>query len=65
MVLPGRTRAVGGQLQQLRRLAAGEAIAPFHLERGPLLRARLVRMAEDDHVLLLTMHHIVSDGWSS
>ncbi|HEY7768578.1 amino acid adenylation domain-containing protein, partial [Longimicrobium sp.] len=50
---------------ELRRLMDEEAIAPFHLERGPLLRARLVRMAEDDHVLLLTMHHIVSDGWSS
>src|SRR6185295_1830244 len=36
----------------------------FDLERGPLIRGRLVRLAEDDHVLLATMHHIVSDGWS-
>jgi hypothetical protein len=43
---------------------AEEATAPFDLERGPLIRGRLVRLAEDDHVLLLTMHHIVSDGWS-
>src|SRR5262249_15914782 len=37
---------------------------PFDLARGPLLRAKLLRLAEDDHVLLLAMHHIVSDGWS-
>jgi len=47
------------------RLVAEEARAPFDLERGPLIRGRLVRMAEDDHVLLVTMHHIVSDAWSS
>jgi hypothetical protein len=49
---------------ELHRLAAEEAGAPFDLERGPLIRGRLVRLAEDDHVLLMTMHHIVSDGWS-
>ncbi|MBV9109410.1 MAG: amino acid adenylation domain-containing protein, partial [Gemmatimonadetes bacterium] len=49
---------------ELRRLAAEEAEAPFDLEQGPLIRGRLVRLAEDDHVLLMTMHHIVSDGWS-
>ena len=43
---------------------AEEAGAPFDLARGPLIRGRLVRMADDDHVLLITMHHIVSDGWS-
>ncbi|HEX6040667.1 non-ribosomal peptide synthetase, partial [Longimicrobium sp.] len=48
----------------LARLMADEARAPFDLERGPLIRGRLVRMAADDHVLLLTMHHIVSDAWS-
>ncbi|HVH13603.1 MAG TPA: AMP-binding protein, partial [Longimicrobium sp.] len=35
------------------------------LVRGPLVRARLVRLAEDDHALLLTLHHLVSDGWST
>ncbi|HEX6751379.1 MAG TPA: non-ribosomal peptide synthase/polyketide synthase [Longimicrobium sp.] len=50
--------------ETLARLTAEEAVAPFDLEHGPLLRGRLVRMAEDDHVLLVTMHHIVSDGWS-
>ncbi|HVG43523.1 MAG TPA: amino acid adenylation domain-containing protein, partial [Longimicrobium sp.] len=49
---------------ELRRLEADEASAPFDLARGPLIRGRLVRMAAHDHVLLLTMHHIVSDGWS-
>ncbi|HEV3051237.1 MAG TPA: condensation domain-containing protein, partial [Longimicrobium sp.] len=50
---------------ELRRLVREEASAPFDLARGPLVRGRLVRMAADDNVLLLTMHHIVSDGWSS
>jgi amino acid adenylation domain-containing protein len=49
---------------ELGRLTAEEAHAPFDLERGPLIRGRLVRLAADDHLLLLTMHHIVSDGWS-
>ena len=49
---------------QLRRLVAEEAGAPFDLARGPLIRGRLIRLADDDHVLLITMHHIVSDGWS-
>ncbi|HEX6368167.1 MAG TPA: amino acid adenylation domain-containing protein, partial [Longimicrobium sp.] len=49
---------------ELRRLMAEEAGALFDLERGPLIRGRLVRLAADDHVLLMTMHHIVSDGWS-
>ncbi|HVG45522.1 MAG TPA: amino acid adenylation domain-containing protein, partial [Longimicrobium sp.] len=49
---------------ELRRLAAEEAGAPFDLEHGPLIRGRLIRLAEDDHLLQLTMHHIVSDGWS-
>ncbi|HYH82162.1 MAG TPA: amino acid adenylation domain-containing protein, partial [Longimicrobium sp.] len=49
---------------ELRRLMRDEATAPFDLEQGPLARGRLVRLAADDHVLLLTMHHIVSDGWS-
>jgi amino acid adenylation domain-containing protein len=49
---------------QMRREAQDEVAAPFDLERGPLIRARLLRLAEHDHVLLVTMHHIVSDGWS-
>ena len=41
-----------------------EARHPFDLRDGPLLRAHLLRLSETEHVLLLTMHHIVSDGWS-
>ncbi|HYW09520.1 MAG TPA: amino acid adenylation domain-containing protein, partial [Longimicrobium sp.] len=50
--------------EELRRLVAEEADAPFDLRGGPPVRARLARLADDDHVLLVTMHHIVSDGWS-
>jgi amino acid adenylation domain-containing protein len=40
------------------------AARPFDLERGPLLRAHLLRLAEEEHVLLFAMHHIVGDVWS-
>ncbi|HKI00340.1 MAG TPA: amino acid adenylation domain-containing protein [Thermoanaerobaculia bacterium] len=46
------------------RLAREEARRPFDLERGPLMRARLVRLAADEHLLLLSLHHAVSDAWS-
>src|SRR5262249_8298109 len=46
------------------RLAAEEARKPFNLGEGPLLRVTLLRLAGDDHVMLITMHHIISDGWS-
>jgi amino acid adenylation domain-containing protein/non-ribosomal peptide synthase protein (TIGR01720 family) len=49
---------------EARRVAGREAHHSFDLERGPLLRATLISLDEDDHVLLLVMHHIVSDGWS-
>ncbi|MEU2227379.1 condensation domain-containing protein, partial [Streptomyces sp. NPDC018347] len=42
-----------------------EATRPFDLDSGRPLRADVVRLADDDHFLLLTVHHIVSDGWSS
>jgi amino acid adenylation domain-containing protein len=48
----------------IRQLATAETQSPFDLAAGPLLRALLARMGADDHVVLLTMHHIVSDGWS-
>ena len=46
------------------RAAAEEAAAPFDLRRGPLVRARLLRLAPERHVLLFTLHHIIADGWS-
>ncbi|KAG0222973.1 hypothetical protein BGX31_008767, partial [Mortierella sp. GBA43] len=50
--------------EQLLKLAAKEAKASFDLERGPLIRVTLVQAADDDHLLLVTQHHIISDGWS-
>ncbi|HEX7239395.1 MAG TPA: amino acid adenylation domain-containing protein, partial [Longimicrobiaceae bacterium] len=46
------------------RLAAEEAMRPFDLARGPLLRSTLLRLAAEDHVLCFTLHHVVTDGWS-
>jgi len=48
-----------------RHCAVREAQRPFDLARGPVLRGQLLRMAEEDHALLFTMHHIASDGWST
>jgi amino acid adenylation domain-containing protein len=45
-------------------LAAQEARQPFDLKHGPLFRAKLLLLAEQEHILLLTMHHIIFDGWS-
>ncbi|MDR3080512.1 MAG: amino acid adenylation domain-containing protein, partial [Streptomyces sp.] len=47
-----------------RALVAADAATPFDLTNGPLVRAALVRMAPDEHVLALTMHHVVTDEWS-
>ncbi|HEX8242788.1 MAG TPA: condensation domain-containing protein, partial [Longimicrobium sp.] len=49
---------------EARRRATEEAMRPFDLAAGPLFRAVLLRLGAEDHVLLLSMHHIVSDGWS-
>jgi amino acid adenylation domain-containing protein/FkbM family methyltransferase len=57
--LPGERRAGEGT-----RLAGEEAARPFDLERGPLLRATLVRSGAGEHTALLNLHHIVTDGWS-
>ncbi|MEU1423136.1 non-ribosomal peptide synthase/polyketide synthase [Kitasatospora sp. NPDC005751] len=49
----------------LRGLLADERGRPFDLRRGPLLRVALIRLADGDHVLAITLHHIVTDGWST
>ena len=49
---------------ELKRLSAQALRAPFDLEAGPLVRGQLMTLAHDDHMLLITTHHIVSDGWS-
>src|SRR5439155_9845784 len=41
-----------------------ESIAPFDLNSGPLIRARVVRMSPDRHIAAWTVHHIICDGWS-
>jgi amino acid adenylation domain-containing protein len=50
--------------REAQRRATEEARLPFDLATGPLMRASVVRLGAEDHVLLVTMHHIVSDGWS-
>jgi hypothetical protein len=46
------------------QLIRAEVLYPFDLEKGPLLQMRLLRLGEQEYILLLTMHHIISDGWS-
>lgn len=48
-----------------KRLAAKEAQKPFDLVQGPLFRFKLLRLTEEEHVLLFILHHIIADGWSS
>ncbi|MFD6040071.1 amino acid adenylation domain-containing protein [Streptomyces koyangensis] len=54
-----------GREQALDRLLRAEAGRPFDLRRGPVLRALLVRLAERDHVLVIGVHHVATDGWST
>src|SRR5690606_1978468 len=72
----GRPRAVGlpfngfrldvesATEESVEQLLVEEGRKPFDLARGPLFRARLFRLAPEDHVLQITLHHIVADGWS-
>ena len=46
------------------RSVSSETATPFDLARGPLLRGRVIKLAEQEHLLMLNMHHIISDGWS-
>ncbi|MGE6757265.1 amino acid adenylation domain-containing protein, partial [Corallococcus interemptor] len=50
--------------EEARRRVMAQGLRSFDLARGPLVRAQLVRLAEHDHLLALTMHHAISDGWS-
>src|SRR5215217_312387 len=51
-------------LPSIQKFCDEEAERPFDLTTGPLVRAHLLRLSTEDHILLLSMHHIVSDGWS-
>ncbi|WP_146741976.1 condensation domain-containing protein, partial [Lonsdalea populi] len=50
--------------QRVAELTEREAREPFDLMHGPLIRGRLLQLSDDEHILLLTQHHIISDGWS-
>lgn len=56
--------ATDDQPGRIDELTKAEARRPFNLTTGPLIRTRLLRLADGDHHLLLTIHHIVADGWS-
>ncbi|TCK33795.1 amino acid adenylation domain-containing protein [Paraburkholderia sp. BL8N3] len=59
-----REIAAGEREQAVARIGEAEAIEPFDLGHGPLVRGQLLELADEDHILLVTQHHIVSDGWS-
>ncbi|OCA54768.1 non-ribosomal peptide synthetase [Photorhabdus namnaonensis] len=50
--------------EQFKRLCAQEAKTPFNLARGTLIRCALIQLADEEHIFLLTQHHIISDAWS-
>jgi amino acid adenylation domain-containing protein len=50
--------------EEIDRIVSEEALRPFDLRHGPLVRCRLLRVAPDDHYFCLTMHHIITDAWS-
>ncbi|MGR9578534.1 pandorabactin non-ribosomal peptide synthetase PanK [Pandoraea sputorum] len=56
--------SLADQDARVQACAREEAVRPFALDAAPLMRARLIRVATDEHVLLLTLHHIVADAWS-
>jgi amino acid adenylation domain-containing protein len=59
LYLPESSREIEAQ-----RLAFEEANRPFNLEREPLVRGTALQLGETEYILVLTMHHIISDGWS-
>ena len=60
----GLARVEAADPAEAARLASEEAARPFDLERGPLARALAIRLGQEDHAVVLTMHHVVTDGWS-
>jgi len=57
-------RAETEREEQAQRLLQHEARKPFDLSQGPLIRSILLKLKDEEHILLVTMHHIVTDGWS-
>jgi amino acid adenylation domain-containing protein/non-ribosomal peptide synthase protein (TIGR01720 family) len=64
-VIDLRDRSAVDQSTEVQRLTLESAERAFDLTRGPLLRAQLLRLADQEYDLLLTLHHIIFDGWSS
>ena len=62
--LNGKLPSPAEQEAEISRLAIHEASQPFNLQTGPLFRIKLLEIKPDEHIIFLTMHHIVSDGWS-
>jgi amino acid adenylation domain-containing protein len=52
------------QAARIDRAKRNEVTTPFDLMNGPLVRCRVIRLAEDDHFVMLTVHHVIADGWS-
>jgi len=50
--------------EKAKQLCQADAATPFDLARGPLIRGKVIKLAADEHILMLNMHHIISDGWS-
>jgi non-ribosomal peptide synthetase component F len=63
-VIDLRRRGAAARDDEVKRLIAEDAQRPFDLSRGPLLRASILKTNDEESILTLTMHHIVSDGWS-
>lgn len=63
-VIDLRTLSSNQRTEEMQRLVNQMASKPFDLSEGPLIRLLLIRLAERENVFLLTMHHIISDGWS-
>jgi non-ribosomal peptide synthetase component F/thioesterase domain-containing protein len=59
-----RSLSNGDRETQMDRLCSEEATRSFDLKQGPLVRLGLLRMEDEEHILMFTLHHIVSDGWS-
>jgi amino acid adenylation domain-containing protein len=64
VAVPGGLDAAGRD-QRTRDIVAADCVRPFDLATGPLLRATLIRRSGADHVLLISLHHIAADGWST
>jgi acyl carrier protein len=63
--MPVRIPVTAVTEEEVQPIIREEVVRPFDLEHGPLLRMRLLRVTPQDHVAVLVMHHIVTDGWSS